>query len=687
MRTNRLHLLILLSCVCLLAHFPVAAQSKFIYGVTAMTLGQPIKSPLTVNTPISRWIASPKLDRFYKSGGERGNVTPTQARLAWTNDTLYVLFQCTEPNMDHPGHVRQFKLADHVDNSFLLDTYFQDRVDIYIRPTMVSGHFYQFSVAKDGQSAGVIRGKLTEVKNPEGGGEVTKDPNARFVTRFKMDIKAEKDAWTVFIKIPWSSLEGKPSKPFGLLLSRTRWRDSERTSPAAVDFDDRPPPDLFIETTFGVKSAVIISQQMLSRLPSGTLRWQRPALLKYPSPAEKAAIWTLQQTLGHATTPETLNHRVHLTQRWCDLLTLEGFNFRKEGGGPVPFSIQPYDIRRKVNQALLSGNVQGACDSLDGYLKTLNLVSRNWFADGSPGNIQTKSWQSFSLNAVKPNADRITLDGIVGGRPYQLTMQFPAGGGIRLFGEKAGYFNPANTETIQSQIKKGEPVLTASEMNVSVKTGADWQVNVLSDRHSFRFDKHSFLFWLNESGQVKAVQLRQPLDPKTIVRGSGERFNAANLNGHTMTLYGMDDYPGITIGLRNQTYKPIPFFQTPEYSLFFNSSYRLRADLGQSELGVVTLTVHGPVLDVYLWPETPDRALQHYTDLTGKPVVPPGGPFNPGWAGQARTGMKPVRASPLKQCLLLCAKWTVLVSLIQPCMPKAQLVTTLTCTKAYRVRK
>lgn len=216
-----------------------------------MTLGEAVKTAPTINTPFDRWATSLQLDRFYKAGGETGSVTRTQSRLAWTDDTLYILFRCHEPNMNHPGHVRQFKLADNIDNSFLLDTYFQDRVDVYIRPAMTSSHFYQFSVAKDGQSAGVIRGELTQVKNPEGGGDVIKDRSARLITRFKSEIKAEKDAWTVLLKLPWSSIEGKPLKPFGLLPSRTRWRNSERTSPVTLDFDDRPAPDLFYRNNIG----------------------------------------------------------------------------------------------------------------------------------------------------------------------------------------------------------------------------------------------------------------------------------------------------------------------------------------------------------------------------------------------------------------------------------------------------
>ena len=644
MKSYLLHRL-LLGCICLSAWQLISAQSKLTYGVTAITLGRQVETAPTVTTPLEDWTTSPVLNKFYKAGGEAGSVTPTQTRIAWTGDSLYVLFHCPEPNMDHPGHFRKLKLTDHIDNSFLLDTYFPDRVDVYIRSSMGSGHFYQFSMSKDGQSAGVIRGQLTQVKNPEGGGDVIKDRNARLLTRFTVDIKAEKTAWMVLLKLPWSALNGKPVNPFGLLFSRTRWRDSERTSPVAVDFDDRPAPDLFIETNFGAMPAVISSGKTMTRLPSGNLRWQRPVQLVYPTQKEKATIWAMQQMLRMATKPESLADRVHLTQRWCDLLTLEGFNFRKESGGPIPYSIQPYDIRRKINQILLAGNVQKACDSLDVYLKILDKVSRNWYADGSPGNILNKNWLLFTLKNVKLEPEALFLEGILNEKPYRLTMQFPSGGGIRLHGEKTGYFNPVANEKIKQSTTDRQAVYSVSGQNISVRTGADWQVTVQSKSGQFVLNKRSLGFCFDDSARVKAVQLTRPLDPKTIVRGSGERYNTSNLNGQTITLWGMDDYIGLTIGLRNQTYKPVPFFQTSGYSLFFNSTYRLRADLGQSEPGTATLTAFGPVLDFYFWPQTPDSALQNYTSLTGKPIVPPLWAFKP-WLG--RTGKNWNEESPGK---------------------------------------
>jgi hypothetical protein len=140
MKTYNILGFVLPGCIGLLSNLFAASQPKLNYGISAMTLGEAVKTAPSINTPFDRWTTSPQLYRFYKAGGETGSVTRTQSRLAWTDDTLYILFRCHEPNMNHPGHVRQFKLADNIDNSFLFDTYFQDRVDHHCLVTAATNH-------------------------------------------------------------------------------------------------------------------------------------------------------------------------------------------------------------------------------------------------------------------------------------------------------------------------------------------------------------------------------------------------------------------------------------------------------------------------------------------------------------------------------------------------------------------
>lgn len=642
-----LALLLLPQFVC--AQSPTAVP----YGVSAMTLGAALTNAPTLDTPVSQWTTSPALDQFYRVGGEDGPLQPTQTRMAYDVQHLYVLFVCTEPNLKHPGHHRVMKLADHLENAHLLDTYFPDRVDLFVKPNLAQPDFMHFSATLSGDHAALVRGSaLVKVLNPEGGGTAEKDKTVRPVTAYSVRVNQERSAWRVLFRVPWATLGlSAPPTTVGLLPTRTRWRTSERSSPVALDFDDKPAPDLCIETTLAGVPGIFVGTETLTRLPAGPLRWQRPVRLSYPSLTEKKAIWAMQQGLSEHTTLSTLTNRVHLTQRWLDLLLLEGFNVRKETGSPIEQTMHPYLTRRAVNQALRAGRIEAACDSLDAYLSRLNKASRNWFADGSPGNIRADGWQPFMLQSVRSQQQDVLLSGTVGGRPYQLTMQFPEGGGVRLVGEKPGFFTPQTTVPFQLTGSGDKQRVKANGWTVSLKPGPNWHLVLQKGDQQVLIDKDALRFLPRADGTIGAVQWTNALDPKTVVQGFGERYDAANLNGRTLTLWGMDDYFGLTVGLRNQTYKPVPFFQTRGYSLFFNSSYRLRADMGQTKPGRYSLTLHGPVLDLYLWAEPPALALQHYTDLTGKPIVPPRWAFEP-WMGRtARNWDQINRAKPAEAIL------------------------------------
>ena len=121
------------------------------------------------------------------------------------------------------------------------------------------------------------------------------------------------------------TLGGKPESHFGFLPMRTRWRDGEFSSPVAFDINEAMPVDLLIETYFSGTAEVQDSQSSLCQLPSGILRWQRPALMTYPGIDTCRQIWQMESSLTTPTDQNNLAQRLSLTERWMDLMMLEGF--------------------------------------------------------------------------------------------------------------------------------------------------------------------------------------------------------------------------------------------------------------------------------------------------------------------------------------------------------------------------
>ena len=527
------------------------------------------------------------------------------------------------------------------------DSAFPDKVDLYIRPDMRNSAFYQFAVTLAGSKFACERG-IEAVEDTDEDQKGSGPEHFKKLSAFAATVFVGTNEWTVFLRIPWDTIGGKPPDGFGLLPVRTRWRDGEVESPVAFDFPERPPMDLFIETHYAGAPAVKMSKSSLYQLPSGVLRWQIPALLTYPDAETVREIWKMEQAPGKST-QDNLANRLWLTQRWIDLLTLEGFNFRLGRGSIVTRDMSPYTIRRHVNAALQKGDVNTAGELLDAYLHQLDVVSRKWFADGSPGDIE--EWTPISrVDGFEADGAVLSLECVAGSHSVNLHLAFPASGGVRLYGDEEGQFKPA--ELLPFNIDTGAETFSIASSNGRVAIDQEPFVVSFYDTAGnlvTRIGPNSLSVRFGPDGKVTAVDFKNDLARDEVIFGFGERYDRFNENGNILTLWGMDDWFGNTIGLMNQTYKPIALLHSSKgYTIFNNSTYRLRADIGKTESRRYRLTQQGPVFDYYVWIGTPEHAIASYTALTGKPILPPKWAFEP-WMGRTGRGWNAPSHDPVAE--------------------------------------
>ena len=117
-----------------------------------------------------------------------------------------------------------------------------------------------------------------------------------------------------------------------------------------------------------------------------------------------------------------------------------------------------------------------------------------------------------------------------------------------------------------------------------------------------------------------------------MVYGFGERFDAVNQRGRVLSLWHRDAFEGCNCSIGNQSYKNVSFLHsTKGYSLFINSFYRIRADIGRVSKGL-RITTAGPKADIYVFTGSVLENMEEYTALTGKALLPPAWVFEP-WAG------------------------------------------------------
>jgi alpha-glucosidase (family GH31 glycosyl hydrolase) len=617
------------------------------WGINSLFLKEPWSRAPSINDLLVDQERTVVLNSFYRAGGENRSATPTEFRVAYDNDTLFVVFRCDESEMSFPAVDREadwYALdgspAGSEVSTSVSSPPFPDEVDFFVQPDMNTPFCYQFAATINGLQFGCERSLKVTLDEGKSYDEEASNSLGK-VDAFEASVIRRANEWIGFFKIPWKTVGGKPKSHFGLLPVRTRWRDGEFSSPVAIDFVEQMPVDLFIETHFTGQSKEP-NETSLYRLPSGLLRWQRPTSLLHADTAMLQQIRNMESLLNIPTDNDSFAQRLYLTQRWVDLLALEGFNFLPGTGTIVNENMTPSVLRRNINYSLRESNLLRAYQLLDGYLDKLAKASRDWFADGSPGNILKQEWKSItSLTGLEVKDNILQMQGVAGGHRVDLHLALPKTGGLRIFGKTEGHFRPAEllpleiTKSSTSwsiKIEDGRIVINRTPFSISCHNVAQNEV--------LQIDASRLAFRLGPDGTILATDFRNSLDPEEVVYGFGERYDRFDQNGNILTLWAMDDWIGCGSGLRNQTYKALPIFHSSKgYMAFSNSSYRLRADVGRTILGQYRLTQHGPIFDYYFWIGTPNTALQSYTALTGRPILPPKWAFEP-WIGRGEGAWK-----------------------------------------------
>lgn len=621
-------------------------EGQLAWGTNAVVLKSPWSGIPSVDGILADREHTLVLNQFYRAGGDTRPATPTECRIAYNSDTLFIVMRCAESDMSFPYSTLNpdwWREADWNSMHGLpsgSDSWppHPDEVDILIQPDPSIPSYYQFAATPQGLKFGCNRvlGAASGMAADEAAGTRPSPMGFSKVDAFEASAIRRGDEWLAFFQIPWATLGGKPKAYFGVLPMRTRWRNGEFSSPVALGFNEGMPVDLLIETHFSGKAVVQDSLGSLCELPSGMLRWQRPAVLAYPDLETCRQIWQMESSLTVPTDKENLAERLYLTQRWMDLMMLEGFDPTPRGWGILAYDLTPPFFRQKVNVAFQKNDLRQACALLDIYLKQLDEMSRWWYADGSPGDILREEWTPIeNVGSLEVREDALLMRCAAGGHQVDLRLALPATGGVRIYGRDEGYWRPADLlplkvartpNTCSIETADGKIVVRLRPLSISFYDASGNEVTQIGARNlAFRF---------GPDGDVLAIDFRNRLDPDEVIYGFGEKYDDFNENGKVLTLWGTDDWTGNGEGLANTTYKSLPIFHSSKsYMVFDNSSYRLRADIGKTEPDQYRLTQQGPILDYYFWLGTPEKALQSYTALTGRPPLPPKWAFEP-WMGR-----------------------------------------------------
>lgn len=144
---------------------------------------------------------------------------------------------------------------------------------------------------------------------------------------------------------------------------------------------------------------------------------------------------------------------------------------------------------------------------------------------------------------------------------------------------------------------------------------ADWRTN------NRMLEKQGQNFYADSSTACPAV-MREMLNISVgeNIYGFGEKFSTFVKNGQTVDVWNND---GGTCS--EQTYKSIPFYvSSRNYGVFVNHPENVNFEVASETVSKVSFTVQGEHLEYFVFGgDTVADVISHYTDLTGKPALPP----------------------------------------------------------------
>ncbi len=120
--------------------------------------------------------------------------------------------------------------------------------------------------------------------------------------------------------------------------------------------------------------------------------------------------------------------------------------------------------------------------------------------------------------------------------------------------------------------------------------------------------------------RVRGVVETLLLDPEDHFYGSGERFGRLDLVGRTLRIWNRNPY-----GARSElAYKNLPVVVGSRgYGLFVDVPTAISFHLGSLSNRAYTFEAEGEELDYYFMAGTPKEIVTAYTELTGRPAMPP----------------------------------------------------------------
>lgn len=175
-------------------------------------------------------------------------------------------------------------------------------------------------------------------------------------------------------------------------------------------------------------------------------------------------------------------------------------------------------------------------------------------------------------------------------------------------------------------ITNGERTAELASGRLSVRVGKSdgWNVDFLYDGKRLTGSGHKGPAYVRSADKTVYMREQLSLGVGEYVYGLGERFTPFVKNGQVVDIWNED---GGTCS--EQAYKNVPFYLSNRgYGVFVNHPGRVSYEIGSEVVSKVQFSVEGEELDYFvIGGATAKDVLERYTELCGKPALPPAWSF------------------------------------------------------------
>lgn len=165
--------------------------------------------------------------------------------------------------------------------------------------------------------------------------------------------------------------------------------------------------------------------------------------------------------------------------------------------------------------------------------------------------------------------------------------------------------------------------LTAGALSVRVARTTPWHVDFLAHGRVLTTSGPKGMGIMRDTAGAHYLREQLNLGVGTQVYGLGERFGPLVKNGQVVDMWNADGGTAT-----EQAYKNVPFYLTDAgYGVFVDHPGRVSFEVASEAVSRVQFSAETQQLTYYvIYGPTPKDILRKYTQLTGRPALPPPGP-------------------------------------------------------------